>query len=64
MRRAHGLIWGMAPVVGAALTVIAFFSPMLAAAGSLVLVFAYVPPLRRLVALGKQGHGAASTQDG
>ncbi len=52
-RRAHTLAWGPAPLIGLVLTVVAFFSPPLAVAGFVVLVFVYVLPVPRLV-LGKR----------
>ena len=55
VRRAHTMAWGVAPLVGAALTLLAFFNPGLAVAGFVILVLAYVLPLPRLVALGRQG---------
>ena len=61
VRRAHTLAWGVAPVIGAIFTIIAFFSPGLAVAGFLVLVFAYVLPLPRLLALAKREQRAASS---
>jgi len=51
-RRAHTIVWGLAPIVIAALTAVAFFSPALAVIGYVATVFAYVLPLPRLVAGG------------
>ena len=48
-RRAHTYAWLPAPFVIGLLTLVAFFSPPLAVAGYVVLVFAYVLPVPKLV---------------
>jgi uncharacterized membrane protein len=55
-RRAHTLAWAPAPVVMAALTGIAFASPWLAVGGYVAMVFAFVLPLPRLMALKLRRH--------
>ena len=60
VRRAHTLAWGVAPVIAAGFTIVALFNPGLAVVGFLVLVFAYVLPLPRLLALAKRERSAAS----
>ena len=49
--RAFTLTWAPAMLVVGALTPLAFASTALAVAGYVLVVFAYVPPLPRLVAL-------------
>jgi len=52
-RRAHTMAWAPAPLVCAILTAVAFVNPPVAVAGFVALVFVYVLPVPRLVALAK-----------
>ena len=56
-RRAHTIAWGPAPFVVAALTAVAFASPLLAVAGYVATIFVYILPVPRLVTLKQQRHG-------
>jgi hypothetical protein len=55
-RRAHTLAWAPAPLVMATLTGIAFASPRLAVGGYVAMVFAFILPLPRLMALKLRRH--------
>ena len=55
-RRAHTLAWAPAPLVMAALTGVAFVSPWLAVGGYVAMVFAFILPLPRLMALKLRRH--------
>ena len=59
-RRAHTIAWGPAPLVVAALTAVAFASPPLAVAGYVAMVFVYILPVPRLVALKQRRRHAQS----
>jgi uncharacterized membrane protein len=50
-RHAHTAAWAPAPLFAAALTAFAFVNPDLAVAGYVIVVFAYVLPLPRLLAM-------------
>lgn len=50
-RRAHTLAWAPAPLFAVALTAVAFANPGLAVAGFVTVVFLYVLPLPRLLAM-------------
>jgi len=63
-RRAHTLAWGPAPLVVAALTVVAFASPPVAVAGYVATVFVYILPVPRLVALGQRRRRVQSSHGG
>jgi len=53
-RRAHTIAWAPAPFVAAVLTVVAFVNPPLAVVGFLAIVFVYILPVPRLIALKQQ----------
>jgi hypothetical protein len=53
-RRAHTIAWGPAPLVVAMLTAVAFVNPTVAVAGYVTLVFVYILPVPRLVALAQR----------
>jgi uncharacterized membrane protein len=50
-RQAHTLAWAPAPLFAVSLTAVAFAYPGLAVAGYVIVVFAYVLPIPRLLAL-------------
>ena len=53
-RRAHTAAWAPAPVMAAGLTLFAFFNPPLAVVGYVIIVFAYILPLPKLVGFMRQ----------
>ena len=53
-RRAHSKAWFPAPILTGALTAVAFLSPSLAVAGFVAVVFLYVLPVPRLIAMRRQ----------
>jgi len=63
-RRAHSIAWGPAPLVIAALTAIAFANASLAVAGYVAMVFVYMLPVPRLVALAQRRSRAPSSRRG
>ena len=63
-RRAHTIAWAPAPFVALALTSVAFVNPPLAVAGFVVIAFAYILPLPKLVAFKQQWHRTRSRQRG
>lgn len=63
-RRAKTLAWGLAPLVVAVLTAVAFASPPLAVAGYVAAYVMYMLPLPRVVALGQRRRRAPSSHRG
>ena len=63
-RRAHTIAWAPAPFVAMALTAVAFVNPPLAIAGFVAIVFVYILPLPKLVALKQQWHRTRSRRRG